>query len=301
MIDPLAQIVELLQPSAAFSKVTLGKGAWRVSRSEEGQPFYCLVLEGSCCIAVAPHEEIILAAADFALIPAAYDFSVSSSPAGAGDLPETMPVQLRPGLYRLGDQDGEPDVRMVVGYCAFGSPDASLLVSLLPALVHIPGEARLSTLVQLIDDEAQGDRPARDAILALLVEALLIEAFRSTSGSRASNGLLRGLADPRLAIALRHIHERPTHPWSVAQLAREAGLARSVFFDRFKRTLGVPPIEYLLHWRMALAKDLLRRERGGVAEVAERVGYSSASTFSVAFTRSVGMPPSIYAAQTNRG
>ena len=295
MVDPLAQIVELLQPSAAFSKVTLGKGAWRVSRSEEGQPFYCLVLHGSCCLSVAPHEEITLRPGDFALIPAAYDFVVSSGAAGSGEMPETMPVQLRPGLYRLGEQEGEPDVRMVVGYCDFGSPDAALLVSLLPQLVHICGEARLSTLVQLIAEEAQGDRPARDAILARLIEAMLIEAFRSTAGSKASSGLLRGLADPRLAAALRRMHERPTHGWSVAELAREAGLSRSIFFDRFKQAVGVSPIEYLLHWRMALAKDLLRRERGGVAEVAERVGYSSASTFSVAFTRTVGVPPSTYA------
>lgn len=295
MADPLAQIVELLQPSAAFSKVTLGKGRWRVSRSEEAQPFYCLVLEGSCCLAVPGEEEIRLRPGNFVLIPAAYDFAVSSGPAAGGALPETMPVQLRQGLYRIGDQEGDPDVRMVVGYCAFGSPDAALLVSLLPQLIYIAGEARLATLVQLVDEEAQGDRPARDALLTRLIEALLIEAFRSGPRDNASSGLLRGLADPRLAIALRQMHDRPTCDWSVAQLAREAGLSRSVFFDRFKRAVGVPPIEYLVHWRMALAKDLLRRGRGGVGEVAEQVGYSSASTFSVAFTRTVGVPPTIYA------
>jgi AraC-like DNA-binding protein len=57
----------------------------------------------------------------------------------------------------------------------------------------------------------------------------------------------------------------------------------------------VAPMQYLLGWRMALAKDFLRRREGGVAEVAERVGYSSASTFSVAFTRHVGRPPTQYA------
>ncbi|WP_114952651.1 AraC family transcriptional regulator [Sphingosinicella terrae] len=295
MIDPLAQVVELLRPSAAFSKVTLGKGPWLVSRSEEGQPFYCLVMEGRVRLSVPPHEAIILEPGDFALIPSAYDFAVSSGLADIEEAAETMPVQLRPGLYRLGCQDGEPDTRMVVGYCAFGSADAALLVSLMPQLVHIPGEARLSTLVQLIDEESRGDRPARDAVLARLIEVLLIEAFRSTTGSKAPSGLVRGLADPRLAVALRHIHARPTHPWTVVELAREAGLSRSIFFDRFRRAVGLSPIEYLVHWRMALAKGLLRDGQvGSVAEVAERVGYSSASTFSVAFTRTVGVPPSAY-------
>ncbi|MBV8658657.1 MAG: helix-turn-helix transcriptional regulator, partial [Burkholderiales bacterium] len=58
---------------------------------------------------------------------------------------------------------------------------------------------------------------------------------------------------------------------------------------------GIAPMEYLLSWRMALAKDLLRRNESSVATVAERIGYSSASTFSIAFTRHIGMPPSRYA------
>jgi AraC-like DNA-binding protein len=72
-------------------------------------------------------------------------------------------------------------------------------------------------------------------------------------------------------------------------------MSRSAFFDRFTRAVGVAPMEYLLAWRMALAKDLLRREDVGIAEVAERVGYGSASTFSTAFSRHVGLPPGQYA------
>ena len=83
--------------------------------------------------------------------------------------------------------------------------------------------------------------------------------------------------------------------WTVAELAKETALSRSTFFERFSRAVGVAPMEYLLTWRMALAKDLLRRNEGRVAEIAQRVGYSSASTFSVAFTRHVGRPPSQYA------
>lgn len=54
-------------------------------------------------------------------------------------------------------------------------------------------------------------------------------------------------------------------------------------------------MEYLLAWRMALAKNMLRQNEGSVAEIAERVGYGSASAFSVAFTRHVGLPPVRYA------
>jgi AraC-like DNA-binding protein len=132
-------------------------------------------------------------------------------------------------------------------------------------------------------------------VLTRLVEVLLIEALRATPGEDAPAGLLRGLADARLAPAIREMHGRVGRSWTVSQLARAATLSRSAFFECFRRTVGLPPMEYLLAWRMALAKDLLRRRELALAEVAERVGYSSASSFSTAFTRYVGQPPSRYA------
>jgi len=125
------------------------------------------------------------------------------------------------------------------------------------------------------------------------VVALLIDSHKGVQEDEEA--ILRGLADERLAVAIRRMHESPTRPWAVAQLAKEAALSRSAFFERFNRAVGVAPMEYLLAWRMAMAKNLLRRKEGGVAEVAKRVGYSSASAFSVAFTRYVGLPPTRYA------
>jgi transcriptional regulator GlxA family with amidase domain len=132
-------------------------------------------------------------------------------------------------------------------------------------------------------------------VLTRLVEVLLIEALRSTSGEDAPPGLLRGLADARLAPAIRQMHGQLARSWTVAELANPAALSRSAFFERFTRTVGLPPMEYLLAWRMAVAKDLLRRQDLGISEIAERVGYGSASTFSTAFSRHVGQAPSRYA------
>jgi AraC-like DNA-binding protein len=199
------------------------------------------------------------------------------------------------GEVRHGTRGGRPDVRLLGGYFVFDSPDAALLVSLLPALVHVRGTERLSVLVRLVGDESSERRSGRDLVLTRLVEVLLIEALRSTSGEDAPPGLLRGLADAQLAPAMRQMHGQLARSWTVAQLAKTAALSRSAFFERFTRTVGLPPMEYLLAWRMAVAKDLLRRHGFGLAEVAERVGYGSASTFSTAFSRHVGQPPSRYA------
>lgn len=294
MTDPLAEVVTLLRPSASFSKLASAAGPWRVTRSDAGRPFYCAVLEGRCRLTVDDRPPIILEQGDFLLLPSANDFSMSSLvPPPEGE--QTAHLEVGPRHYRHGRPDGPADVRMAVGYCVFGSPDAALLLSLLPSLVHVRGQPRLATLVELVDEEARADRPARDVILAHLLEILLIEALRADNGASASPGLVRGLADDRLAAALRRLHEDPTRAWTVPDLAREAGLSRTVFFERFRRVLGLTPMDYLLAWRMALAKDLLRREKGGVAEVAERVGYASASTFTIAFSRHMGVPPGKYA------
>ena len=165
----------------------------------------------------------------------------------------------------------------------------------MPELVVVRGERQLTTLVELLGEEARGDRPGREVVLAHLLEVLLIEAFRATTGPAAARGLLRGLADDRLAAALRRMHDEPSRSWTIGELAREAALSRSIFFDRFRREVGVSPMEYLLAWRMAVAKDLLRRGGVSVGEVAQRVGYSSSSTFSVAFARQVGASPTTYA------
>lgn len=296
MIDPLSEVVALLQPAAGLSKIVSGAGQWRIRRQEAGQPFYCVVLDGNSLLTVDQHGPIPLAAGDFVLIPAAYGFAMSShEPAGWEQTIDSQPVALANGEFRLGVRSGPPDVRLIVGHCTFGSPDAALLVSLLPALVHVRDEARLATLVQLLRDESHAQRPARDVVMTRLLEVLLIEAFRATPATSAPSGLLRGLNDSRLAVAIRRMHEDPTQAWTVARLAKEAALSRSAFFERFSRAVGVAPMAYLLAWRMALAKNLLRRNKGSIAEVAQRVGYSSASTFSVAFSRFVGMPPTQFA------
>jgi AraC-like DNA-binding protein len=295
MNDPLSEVIALLRPRTVFSKVISGAGRWGVRYSDFGQPSFCAVLEGSCRLAVDGQRALTLEAGDFLLLPRTPGFTMSSfHPVN----PQRIDPRVAPsptGEVRHGTRGGPPDVRLLGGYFVFDSPDAALLVSLLPALVHVRGVERLSILVRLVGDEAKDQRSGRDLVLTRLVEVLLIEALRSTTSDDAPPGLLRGLADARLAPAIRQIHGQLARSWTVPQLAKAAGLSRSAFFERFTRTVGVPPMEYLLAWRMAIARDLLRHHDLGITEVAERVGYSSASTFSTAFSRHVGQPPRRYA------
>jgi AraC-like DNA-binding protein len=295
MADPLAQIVGLLQPGAPFSKCVTGSGPWRVRRTQSPNPYYVAVLKGSLRYQDQQSGEVVVNAGDFILIPFAQDFMMWSDVPSDDNDQVINPVILEGGGYRVGSIDGPVDMRALVGYCVFQSDDADLLSSLLPRLVVVRGEHRLAMLMQLLGDEAIGSKPGREVVLQHLLEVLLIEALRSTAQLGAAPGLLRGLSDERLALAIRGMHAKPDRGWTVADLAREAAMSRSGFHERFHQAVGMAPMEYLTAWRLALAKDLLRRQELSIGAIARQVGYRSASAFSVAFMRSVGVSPKAYA------
>lgn len=231
-----------------------------------GLPSFCAVQEGGCRLAAQGQ-------ADIELLPATPGFVLSSLEAGATPLDlsaqqiaaEAMRLDGGAGAglphddtLRHGDPEGAPDLRLLGGYFEFGAPDAALLVSLLPAL---------------------------------LIEALRSCAEAGSGTEEMPPGLLRGLSAPRLAQALRAMHAAPSRAWTVVQLAAEAALSRSAFYERFSTAVGLPPMADLMAWRMALAKDLLRSPSLSIQQVAERVGFGSASTFSTAFRRATGVAP----------
>lgn len=293
-IDPLAEIVTLLQPSASYSKLVEYAGRWRIRRDIEGKPVFFAVLEGACRVISAGGPPIVVRAGDFVLSPVTNDHiieSIEPPPHGIA----MMPAEIGGGRFRIGRSREPVNLRMQVGFCSFASPDAALLVSLLPAMIVARGEPRLSLLLQLVGDETRHSRSGRELVLERLLEVLLIEALRCGADAASVPSVARGLSDDRLVSALRALHARPAHGWTVADLAAEAAMSRSAFFARFNRTVGLAPMEYLLTWRMALAKRLLRSRERTIDHVARQVGYSSASTFSTAFSRHVGMPPMRYA------
>ncbi len=134
-----------------------------------------------------------------------------------------------------------------------------------------------------------------------LLELMLLEAIRtqfSTSG-RPDRGLIAGLGDAKIAKALRAMHLDVRKRWTVGQLADVAGMSRSMFAQRFGGIVGLTPIDYLLRWRMALAKDALQSGKTGLSKIAQQTGCLSVSAFCTAFTRTVGCPPSMFVHRSN--
>ena len=157
---------------------------------------------------VDAQPSITLEAGDYVLVPAMHDLIVESlnpPPDGVA----AHPRQIGNCHYRVGLEDAPTEYRAQLGHCSFGSPDAELLVSLLPQIVVARREPRLAMLIQLIGEETLSQRSARDLVLERLLEVMLIDALRSGSDAASAPGLARGLNDERLATAIRVVHARP--------------------------------------------------------------------------------------------
>ncbi|TXH22251.1 AraC family transcriptional regulator [Mycolicibacterium phocaicum] len=298
--DPLDFIVALLQSRAVRSKIVAGGGQWSIRKPRYTDLSFCVMLDGACWFHPQGGDATELREGDFLLLPETPRFVLASDPALP---PMDVPIDAE-GDAAYGDS--APTMRMLGGYFQFDRANAELVARLLPPVILIrrgqPGAARLGRIVELIAEEAGEHNRCRDLILERLVEVLLIEAWRfETEHASAEKGLLGGLADPALSGVLRALHADLAGPWTVEKLARTAGMSRAVFAERFARTVGIPPMQYLTEWRVARAKELLLDERPALSAVAGKVGYSSASAFSAAFTRVVGCSPAAFAKHGYRG
>lgn len=297
--DPLAVIISLLRPQTVLAKIITGAGQWSIRKPRYEDPAFCLLLNGSCFLDLDGVGTLELHEGDFVLLPAMPSFTLASD---LSISPTLLDLDSSPNTHH---GTGQVTMRMLGGYFRFDRANSQFLLKLLPSVVHVrraeSGAMRLHRLVELIAEEVQANGPGQDLILERLVEVLLVESlrFRSAFAARGEQGLLAGLSDPALAQTLREIHLDVARHWTVRELARTAGMSRAVFAERFSRKIGIPPMQYLLEWRVAQAKDMLRRERPSLAEVAERVGYQSASAFSTAFSRLTGRSPSEFARSTD--
>ena len=194
--------------------------------------------------------------------------------------------------HRLQVEPGH-SATLLCAHIVFQDGIANPLAQVLPAclVLRLSEIAGLRTTLDLLFCEAGSSAPGREVILDRLCDVLLIQVIRREFESgRLSLGLLAGLSDRQLSLALAAIHERPQEAWSLQSLAQVACMSRAAFTERFRDVMGVPPGEYLTRWRIGVSTRLLR-EGMSVKQVSSRAGYTSPSTFTRAFTALMGASP----------
>ncbi|GLW92168.1 AraC family transcriptional regulator [Actinokineospora globicatena] len=173
----------------------------------------------------------------------------------------------------------------------------SLLLRALPPMVHLPSRLpHFAALLDALRDEIRERRPATEVVAARLVELVLLQVIRAELAKPAESGSWRAaLVDERIGRALAAVYAEPARSWTVAGLAKVAGMSRAAFAPRFRELVGEGPGAHLTRWRMDLAAALLlERPEWSVAQVAAQVGYGSEFAFSTAFRRVTGLPPGRY-------
>ncbi len=189
--------------------------------------------------------------------------------------------------------DPKVGAEMVCATVRIGEGGSNPLLRSLPAFVVIPLAAMepLEPTLELLFAEAFAARCGRQAAVNRLFEVVMIQVLRfAMVEGRTSTGMLAGLAHPALAKAIVAMHERPGFEWTLESLAARAGMSRSRFAAAFRETVGVTPGAYLADWRLAVARDLLRRGKP-LKVVANEVGYGSSVALSRAFRSRTGRSP----------
>lgn len=170
------------------------------------------------------------------------------------------------------------------------------LARALPPLVLLPLD-RVSGLAQSLDllfgetDRVRcGHRLLADRLFEVVLLLLLRWMLDHPDDSDMPAGLMRGLADPKIARALVAIHDSPGKPWNLQLMAAQAHMSRSAFAARFREIVDETPADYLANWRMTIAQTRLREGRS-VLNIANELGYGNASALSRIFTQRIGLSP----------
>jgi AraC-like DNA-binding protein len=186
------------------------------------------------------------------------------------------------------------------GHVLLDPVSGPLLLNALPPWIHIRASAPQASVCRWLLDQLMQERAAAEpgaqvasAQLSQLLFVQILRAHLKNEGPLAA-GWLQALSDPRIAPALRLMHDDPARTWHLEDLAKACAMSRTTFAFLFKAVAGVAPLTYLTEWRMRLAERALGEPATHVAVVAQTLGYASESAFSNAFKRVTGSSPTAY-------
>lgn len=305
MLDLLSDILTRLSLRGTLYFRTSFTEPWgvKVPRFGDVARFH-YVHRGECVVRVAgASDRVRMAQGDLVLIPRGVEHTLTCRHSGSDDALPLDDVIERSGFKGYGTLvygGSEPalETQLICGHFSIAPGSSHVLFDRLPPQIHIPdygAEAGgwLEATLRVIGAEAGGARLGGDLIALKMSEAIFAQALRTFIESTESEALA-GFADPHLCRALAAFHRAPSRHWTVAELAREAGLSRTAFSQTFAAKLGLTPMHYATSWRMQIAREALRERGLSVAEAAEICGYASESAFSRVFKREVGVPPAAY-------
>jgi AraC-like DNA-binding protein len=265
---------------------------------------YHVVARGSCWVELGDEDSspIRLEAGSVVLFPQGDPHVLSSEPGmRAGFDPKILeqprPEDITPFLLTQ-NSDGPDSVRLICGFLGCDELPFNPLLQALPKMLVVADGYRadggwLRSLIEASVDEIRRSRTGGRNVLSRLSELIFIEAVRNHAEALSPDavGWLAALRDPVIGRSIGLLHEEPARAWTLATLARAAGVSRTVLAQQFKDSVGMTAMAYLASWRMQIASGLMARGDSTIARIASEVGYGSEAAFSRAFKRCTGLSP----------
>jgi AraC-like DNA-binding protein len=299
--DPLSEVLQDLRlAGVSYGRCELTR-PWGVEFPSDTAARFHFVVAGECWLHTEALGWVALHTGDAVLLPHGARHALADVVEGlTRPLGEYPLEEIGDRTYRLAAGGGGLRTLMVCCSVSFQEPALHPLLELMPAALVVCGAASLdATLPVLLDtmaSEVIAQRIGAATVMTRLADVVIARVIRAWVEAQCENttGWLAAIQDPRVGQALAAIHRRPGEAWSVEALAAIAQTSRSMFSERFTAVVGVPPARYVAHWRMHLASEWLRKDHLTVAETATRLGYESEASFSRAFKRAQGVPPSAH-------
>ncbi|MER6971099.1 AraC family transcriptional regulator [Nocardioides sp. NPDC000445] len=302
--DPVADAISLLRPRTVIGPSLRATGEWALRFDTFLHVRIGGLVRGTCWLILEGHEPVLLQEGDTFMLgnppPYVLASSLDASPRPAG----LVLADAADGIVQIG-AESEDDLYLCVGHIAFDDRNAALLTDLLPPLVIVRETdshgRRLSQLIDLLANEVGIAAAGGPLVQNHLAQILLVHMLRAHAGrTDRPIGWLGALNEDGIGAALRAVHADMAHSWTLKELAEISHMSRSAFAQAFKSHVGVPPLEYLIQWRMSLARDALARDTMSISELARATGYQSESAFSTAFRRVVGASPAKFRNEARR-
>ncbi len=312
-VEPLNEALERLRLEGAIFMRTEYTERWALGDS--GGPLFArmmhpgaerlilfhVVASGRCWVSLPDGERYWASGGEVIVLPYGDVFAMGGvEPTELVSIMSVVPPPPWTGIPVLRYGGGGPRTDIVCGCLYSEDPlfDPSLK-AFPPAFVVRPPPGPARTWFDASISYALGESSGRRGPSSTkLPELLLIEILRLhlANAPASERGWFAALRDPVLAPAMSAIHTAPERKWTVADLAAEASVSRSLLDGRFRDVLGLSPMRYVNEWRMRVAQDLLATTEVTVAAISKRVGYESEEAFSRAFKRAHGQSPSLWRA-----
>lgn len=300
--DALSQILNSLKLRGSIYFHTSFSPPWAVEVPAFGNVArFHMAMRGGCWLAVAGLERPLrLSTGDLAVIPHGAAHVLSDEPGRPATHVDQVVRQTGydgDGALYFGGPDEEQSCKLFCGHFEFEEGSVHPILEALPAVIHVPNTQTmnafwLEAVMRFVASEVHASMPGSDAIIHRLTEIIFIQVVRTfvdQQGDRA--GCLAAVLNPKLGRSMSQIHLAPERQWTVEALAREAGMSRTVFADRFSALVGMTPLAYVTHWRMERARREIRETELPLIDIAERIGYSSEAAFNRAFKRQFNQTP----------